>query len=328
MKEINPVRDYKNKKKTPREQISNGVKVFSGKSHPVLAERICQKLGVPLGSLKSKEYKNGCFELIFEQDICQKTVFLVQTSLPDSCNLHKNIWELFQMISFAKNCNAQEIIVVMPYVSYARSDKIYTQGMGINAKLLARLLESSGMTGFIGIDFHSDEFERFFSSKLHHLSAIDLLAGVLEKRNPETTFILPADMGALKKCSILAAKLGMSFGRVEKERISDTEVQVKKITGEFADKDVIIFDDEISTGTTLKTLAKEVERRRAKSITFVVTHGLFVGDVVKNFQDIKKLTEIIVTDTIPISKEIKESLPLRVVSISNLLAERIKKLID
>lgn len=133
-------------------------------------------------------------------------------------------------------------------------------------------------------------------------------------------------MGALKKCSILATKLGMPFGRVEKERISDTEVEIKKIEGEFVDKDVIIFDDEISTGTTLKTLAKEVEKRRAKSITFAVTHGLFVGDVVKNFQDIKKLTEIIVTDTIPISKEIKESLPLRIVSISNLLAEEIKEI--
>ena len=304
------------------------IKIFSGKSHPVLAKRICQKLGVSLSCLKSKEYRNGCFELIFEEDVCQKIVFLVQTSLPDSYTLHKNIWELFQMINFAKNCNAEEIIVIMPYVSYARSDKIYTQGMGISGELLVKLLEHSGMTGFIGIDFHSDKFERFFSSKLYHLSAIDLLAGALEERNPETTFILPADMGALKKCSILATKLGMPFGRVEKERISDTEVEIKKIEGEFADKNVIIFDDEISTGTTLKTLAKEVEGRRAKSITFVVTHGLFVGDVVKNFQDIKKLIEIIVTDTIPISKEIKESLPLKVVSISNLLAEKIKKLID
>jgi len=302
------------------------IKIFSGKSHPILAERICQELGVLLGSLKTKEYKNGCFELIFEKDISQKTVFLVQTSLPNSYNLHKHIWELFEMVNSAKNYNAKKIIVIMPYVSYARSDKIYAQGMGINGELLVRLLERSGMTGFIGIDFHSDKFERFFSSKLYHLSAIDLLAEALKGRIPQNTFILPADMGASKKCSILAGKLGIPFGLVEKERISDTKVEVKKIQGEFIDKDVIIFDDEISTGTTLKTLAKEVEKRRAKSITFVVTHGLFVGDVVKNFQDIKKLREIIITDTIPISKEIKESLPLKVISVSNLLAERIKEI--
>lgn len=302
------------------------IKIFSGKSNLVLAERICQRLGSSVSSLGYKEYKNGCFELFFRENVFKKIVFLIQTSLHDASSLHNHIWELFQMIDVAKNCKAKEIIVIMPYVSYARSDKIYTQGMGINGKLLVKLLECSGMKGFIGIDFHSDKFERFFLSKIHHLSALDLLIEALKERDPETTFILPADMGALKKSSILAATLKMPFGKVEKERISDTEVKIKEIAGEFANKDVIIFDDEISTGATLKTLANEVEKRRAKSITFAVTHGLFVRGAVGNLQNIKKLIEIIVTDTVPIKKEVKESLPLRVLSVDNLLAEKIKEI--
>lgn len=302
------------------------IEIFSGGSHLELAERVCQRLEVRLSFLKRKEYRNGCFELIFEGDVSQKIVFLIQTSLPDSDNLHKHIWELFQMVSFAKNHRAKEIIVVMPYVSYARSDKKYASKMCINAQLLVKILEYSGMTGFIGIDFHSKNFEGFFSSKAYHLSALDLFVKVLKERNLESAFILPGDMGILKNTSILAEKLGIPFGEVEKERISDTEVRIKEIRGEFRDKDVIIFDDEISTGTTLKTLAEEVERGGVKSITFAVTHGLFVGGALRNFQGIEKLEEIIVTDTVPIKKEIGESLPLRIISIDNLLAEKIREI--
>lgn len=302
------------------------IKIFSGESNQALAERICQRLGISLSSLQNKEYKNGCFELILEEDVCRKIVFLIQTSLPNSHSLHKHIWELFQMVNCVKNCNAEEVIIIMPYVSYARSDKTYIQGMGVNGELLVRLLEHSGMTGFIGIDFHSDKFERFFSSRVHHLSALDLFAEALKGRNPESAFLLPADMGALKKSLILSAKLGIPLGRVEKERISDTEVKIKKIVGEFTDKDVVVFDDEIATGATLKTLAKEIEKRGPRSITFVVTHGLFLGNIIKDFQNIKKLKEIIVTDTVPIAKDLKEPLPLKVLSVDNLLAEKIKEI--
>lgn len=304
------------------------LKIFSGKSNAALAEKVCQLIRIPLGSLQCEEYKQGCFEIIFKEDVCQKTVFLIQTSLSDVNNLHRHIWELFQMINSAKNCKAEEIIVVMPYVSYARSDKIYAQGMGINGELLVRLLESSGMTGFIGIDFHSDKFESFFSSKVYHLSALDLLVKELKKENLENALILPADMGAFKKGSILAEKLGVPVGRVEKERISNTEVKIKSISGEFANKDVVIFDDEISTGTTLKTLAGEVERSGAKSIIFAVTHGLFVGNAVENFKEIKNLKRIIVTDTVPVTKDVQEALSLNILSVDGLLAEKIKEICE
>ncbi|MFA5878143.1 MAG: ribose-phosphate diphosphokinase [Candidatus Staskawiczbacteria bacterium] len=301
-----------------------GVKIFSGKSHRELAEKVCEKLGIALSDLKIEEFKNGCFEPILGEDIKGKIVFLFQTSRSDNRDLHKDIWELFQIINAAKSSGAKEVIVIMPYASYARSDKVHAPGMGICAELLIKLLESSGMTGFIGIDFHSGKFEKFFSTEVYQLSALDLLAEALKGINPKISFLLPADMGALKNGSILAEKLGITVGQVEKERISDTEVRIKRITGDFSGKDVIIFDDEISTGATLKTLAKEIEDK-AKSISFAVTHGIFVGDSIKNFQEIKKLKEIISTDTVPASKELRESLPLRVITVAGLLAQKIKE---
>lgn len=302
------------------------INIFSGRSHPQLSREICQQLKIPLSPLAIKEYKNGCFEVIFEQDISNCRVFLVQTSLPDSDHLGRHIWELFEMISFAKSCGALEIIVIMPYISYARSDKTHTGRMGIAAELLVKLLECSGMTGFLGIDFHSERFESFFSCEVYHLSALDLLAKTLKERNLENTLVLAADNAALKKASILAQKLGVGFGVAEKKRISNTEVIIEKIIGDFSQKQVIIFDDEIATGGTLKTLAEEVGKKGAKNIIFAVTHGLFVGDAVKNFKEIKKLTEIILTDTVPIGKQARESLPLTVLPVSGLLAEKIREM--
>lgn len=302
------------------------IKIFSGRSHPQLAKEICQRLGIPLSPLTVKEYSSGCFEVIFEQDISNNIVFIVQTSLPDC--LEKHILELFEMISFAKSCKALQVIAVMPYASYSRSDRAHTEGMGIAAELFAKLLEQSGITGIIGIDFHSERFENFFSCQVYHLSALDLLAKYLKEKNLDNTIVLAPDKGAFKNGSVLAQKLRAPFGKVEKRRISNTEVKIENIIGDFNQKQVIIFDDEIATGGTLKTLGEEVSRKGAKNIIFAVTHGLFAGDAVKNFQNIEKLTEIIVTDTVPIKEQVKESLPLTILSVSNLLAEKIKQICD
>ncbi|MEK7664530.1 MAG: ribose-phosphate diphosphokinase [Patescibacteria group bacterium] len=302
----------------------NEIKIFSGRSQPELAEKVCKKLKISLSKPKIEEFKNCCFEPALGKNIKDNDIFLFQTSRPNN-DLHKDIFELLQMANAAKNSQAKKIIAVMPYVSYARSDKAYSRGMGVASELLAKLLERSGITGFVGIDFHSARFENFFSSKVYQLSAINLLAESLKNTDPKNAFILPADMGAFEKGSILAKKLKMQIGAVEKRRVSDTEVEIKKITGDFINKDIIIFDDEISTGSTLKTLAEKIQKR-AKSISFAVTHGLFVGNAVKNFQEIKKLKQIILTDTVPISEELKKSLPLKIVSVDGLLTEKIKEI--
>lgn len=302
------------------------IKIFSGRSHLQLARDVCQDLNLPLSGLTIKEYGSGCFEVIFDQEVSNNIVFVIQTSLPDSDSLPKHIWELFEMISFAKSCKAAQVIAVMPYVSYSRSDKAHKKGMGVAAELFASLLECSGITGLLGVDFHSEKFESFLSCKVYHLSALDLLVDYLKKKNLENTIVLAPDKGALKKGTILAKSLKLPISKVEKKRISNTEVKIESITGDFNQKQVIIFDDEIATGGTLKVLAEQVSKKGAKSIIFAVTHGLFAGDAVRNFQNLENLTEIIVTDTLPIKEQAKEFLPLTVLSVSNLLAKKIKEI--
>jgi len=192
------------------------LEIFSGTSYSDLGKRICQDLGIKPGFFQRKEYSNSCFELIFQENLYGKIVFLIQTSLAESHKLHEQIWELLQMVNFCRSCGAKEIIAIMPYVSYSRSDKIHTKGMVINAELLVKLLEAAGITGFMRIDFHSSEFVKFFSSKVYHLSALDLLVQALKKNNLDDSFILPADKGVLEKSPILGKKLCLEVGRVEK----------------------------------------------------------------------------------------------------------------
>lgn len=304
------------------------IKIFTGRSHPGLAKKICQNLQVPLSPMEIKEYANGCFEIVLKDNVRKKIVFLIQTSLPDSCYLHRDIWELFQMIDATSKSGAKEAIVVMPYISYARSDKIYTPGMTIAAELLVRLLETSGMRRFIGIDFHSMEFERFFSSKtrVYHLTALPLITRYLKNRNLKDTILLPGDQAAFKRTALLAEKLNLLPGSVTKKRISDAQVKIERIRGEIAKKDVIIFDDEISTGSTVRTLGEEVKRLGARSLTVAVTHGPFVKRAIGNLQELKILKEVIVTDTVPISMDAKKSLPLKVLSVAGLLAKIIREI--
>jgi len=293
------------------------MKIYSGQSCLLLAEKVCQELNVPLSYFKKEEYKNGCFELIFDRNLKGEDIYLFQTSIPDSWQLHRDIWELLQMINFAQKNQASKITVVMPYVSYARSDKSYEKGVAITAKLFVKLLEKAGLTDFIGVDLHSEKFKKFFSTRFYDLSALNLLAEELK----DIEFLLPADMGAFKKGTILAEKLKIPFGRVEKKRISDTKVQFEKIEGDFENKDIVVFDDEISTGGTLKILSEKL--KKAKSLTFAVTHGLFIGNAINNFKEIINLKKIIVTDSVPLSEEAKKSLPVKIISLNKLLAQKI-----
>lgn len=304
------------------------MKVFSGKSYPELAEEICRRLGISLSPLTIEEYANGCFEVILKDDVRNKMVFLIQTSVSDLCWLHENLWELLQMIGAALKSGAKDIIVVMPYVSYARSDKMYTSGMTITGEMLVRLLEKVGMRRFIGVDFHSKKFEEFFSktTKLYHLSALPLIAEHLKKRIPESIILLPGDEGALRNASILSKKLNIPLGIVKKKRISDTEVKIEELSGEFSGRDVIVLDDEISAGTTIKTLGKELESRDIKSLSVAITHGVFVREAIENLQKLETLKEVIVTDTVPIPTIIRQALPLKVLSITRLLTRTIREI--
>ncbi|MFH1643535.1 MAG: ribose-phosphate diphosphokinase, partial [Patescibacteria group bacterium] len=304
------------------------LEIFYGRSYPDLTERICSRLKIKASTLTIKSYKNGCVELALDgQKNRKNSIVIVQTS--DALNLSDDIWELLLMVRTAKELGYQKIIVVMPYLSYARSDKPSLPGMIITGKFLMELLNFAGANYFIGIDLHSKKFESTFPTKMKliHLSALEVLAKQLENENVKNVLLLPADEGALEKANRFGKLLNIDdIGNVVKKRINDNKVKLKITKCNPKDKHIIVIDDEISTGTTMGTLIKKLTRLGAKSVTIVATHGLFVGNAIENLKQ-SILKKIIVTDTIPITEETLRLLPIEVVAVDELLANAICELI-
>ena len=307
------------------------LKIFAGSSCKELGEAVGDKLGIKLSPTKIYHYQTGCFEVALEDNVRGCKVFLLQSSLPNENALHRHIWELFQMINAAKKASAKEITVVIPYLSYARSDKKWRSRMSIAGKLFAAMLEKAGMDRIIGIDFHSPEFQGFFDTDtiVDHLPTLPLLAQYLREKSfsPKKTLILPGDGGFYEEAKELGARLSLPVGSVIKKRVDSNTVRIEEIDGKVKGKNVIIADDEICTAGTTSTLSQKVHRLGATSIIIVTTHGLFQGKAIPRLQH-PWITEIIVTDTIPLSQEKlrKTGLPIKVVSIVPLLATAIREI--
>jgi ribose-phosphate pyrophosphokinase len=239
------------------------------------------------------------------------------------------------MIAAAVKASAKEVTVVMPYLSYACSDKKWRGRMPIAGKLFgAELLEEAGMDRMVGIEFHSPEFEGFYGgrTKVDHLRTLPIIAHYLQQKNisQKKALILPGDEGFHKRAEELGRRLGLSVGSVEKTRIGADKVVIQAIKGEVKGREIIIFDDEICTATTVGELAKRLQEDGAKSVLIAATHGLFQGKAIENL-NLPLIEEIIITDTVPLSNPdqagyLPEKLPLKVISVAPLLAAAIKEI--
>lgn len=305
------------------------LRIFSGSSHPQLAKEICKILGVPLSLTETYHYRTGCFEIGLNDNVRGCHVFLIQTSLPDENLLHRHLWELFLMINAAKKASAAEITVVMPYISYARSDKKWRGRMPIAGKLLSSFLEKAGMDRMVTIDLHSAQIEGFFDTEtiVDHLRALPLIANHLMHKglNQKNALLLPGDEGFHKRAEDLGNRLGIPVGSVEKIRLADERVKIQAIKGKLRGKRIIIVDDEICTAGTVREIVEKSSKLGAKSIIVAATHGLFQGKAIENLTH-PLIKEILVTDTIPIGEEIQNKLPLTIISVAPLLGSAIREI--
>jgi ribose-phosphate pyrophosphokinase len=307
------------------------LKIFTGSSYPELAEGICDNLGVALSPTQVNHYNNGCFEVILGDNVRGCSVFLIQTSLPNSHLLHYHLFELEQMINAAHKSSAREVTVVMPHFSYARSDRKWTGRMPIVVTLLAEHFKTAGMKRMLGMDFHSPQVESAFSTLtvVDHLEAFPLFVRYLRNKRlaKEKSIILPGDEGFHKKAERLGQCLGIKVGSVEKTRLDAERVKIGAIHGRLKGKHVIVYDDEILTAGTMAEIIRRIERKGALGVIIVATHALFQGRAIENLAS-PVIEEIVVTDTVPISPEAREKLPLTVISVAPLLAKAIREIYE
>lgn len=306
--------------------MKNDLKVFSGNSNPNLSREICQWLGITPSRLEIARFSNDNLFVQIKENVRERDVFVIQsfTQPVSDC-----IMELMIICDALRSASARRITAVIPYYSYARSDKKDAPRISITGRLIADLLHSAGANRVLTMDLHADSVHGFFSIPVDHLTAIPLisdyfrqasgLAGDLKK-----TVAVATDAGGAKRVGRFASRLNIPLAIIDKRRISDTDVKQGLVVGDVKNRNAIVFDDEISTGGTIVSTINTLKDAGVRKIHVAATHAVLCGTAVDRLK--KSATgKVVVTNTVDVPPE-KKFPQLEVLSVAGLLAEAIKRI--
>ena len=296
--------------------------IFSGRSHPDLAQSVCAHLEMPLGQCDIFEFSNENTFVQIKENVRGRDVFLIQ-SLCSPVNT--NIMELLIMIDAFRRASAGRITAVMPYYAYGRSDKKDQPRVPITARLLANLIETAGADRILTLDLHAGQIQGFFNVPMDELTALYIVCRYFQDRDMSNVTVLATDVGAEKRARNVARMLGTDLAIVNKERIGNQEkVVAQTLIGEVEGREVLIVDDEIDTGGTVLASMGIALERGAKSVSVACIHGILSGNAVERLCN-SDIEELVCTDTIPMPPE-KLHPKMTVLPIAPLLGEAISRI--
>jgi ribose-phosphate pyrophosphokinase len=299
--------------------------VFSGRSHPDLAQRISKQLGVELGEIELETFANGETYCRYGESIRGADVFLVQTG---SRPVDEHLMELFLMIQAAKLASAKRITAVMPLYPYARQDRKAKPREPISARFIADALQLAGADRVLTMDLHAGQIQGFFTIPVDHMTALPLFARHfrdLGLTGADVVSVSP-DAGRAKMAVRFAEMIEAEFAIIHKTRPSRDVAEVTEVTGRVRGKTAILGDDVIMTGGTLLANVKALQAHGVTDVWVFATHGLFCGGALERFVD-ADIRGIVVTDTVPIDP-LRRPENLTVLPVSGLLAETIMNVFE
>lgn len=293
------------------------VKLFTGESTTYLSEKIATSYGQELSKQTTIRFKDGEYEPCFEESIRGDDVFIIQSTFPPADNL----MELLLMIDAAKRASAKRIVAVIPYFGWARQDRKVKPRVPIGAKLVANLLQAAGVTRIMTMDLHADQIQGFFDVPVDHLYSSYLFLEKLQGMDVDNLVMATPDVGGTRRANAYAKALNVDLAICYKQRKVANQVDSMTVIGDVEGKDVVLVDDIIDTGGTLCKAADMMMESGAKSVRACITHPLLSGNAHENLLK-SRLTELIVTDTIPLREE---NAKITVLSVADLFADVIRK---
>jgi ribose-phosphate pyrophosphokinase len=297
-------------------------KIFSGTANPPLAEAICKHLNVPLGKALLGRFSDG--EIYFQilENVRGADVFVVQ---PCSYPVDNHLFELLLMIDAFKRASAWRITAVLPYYCYARQDRKDKPRVPISAKLVADLLETAGASRALTLDLHAPQIQGYFDVPVEHLYGSQVLVDYFRhKKLPKLTVVSP-DAGGVERARAFAKKLDAPLAIVDKRRVDLDVTEVMNLIGDVKGRNTLIVDDIIDTAGTLVKTADALIREGATQVYAACTHAIFSGPAVDRLEG-SKITEVVATDSVPLSEAAKKMKNLRILSVADLLARGIRSI--
>lgn len=301
-------------------RMSAGAKIFSCAESQTLAQGIAASFGVALGALRLEKFSDGEIQPVFEETVRGCDVFLIQSTPPPA----ENLLELLLAIDAAKRASARQIIAVMPYFGYARQDRKDKPRVSIAAKLVANLLSAAGATRIMTLDLHADQIQGFFDMPVDHLYSSSIFAPHIQHLKLTDVVVASPDIGGSKRANAYAKFLGCEMAILYKQRSKANQIDHMTLIGDVEGRHVILIDDLIDTAGTLTKAAEIMHNHGAKSVRAFCTHAVLSGPAYERISK-SHLTELVVTDTLPLSQPHEK---IKVLSVAPLFAEVMHRLLN
>ena len=299
------------------------LKIFSGRANPDLSQRICEYLGIPPGRISMGNFPDGEISCKVDEDVRGRDVFLVQPTCPP---VNDHLMELLIMIESCKRASAERVTAVMPYYGYARQDRKDEGRVPITAKLVANIITRAGADRVLTMDLHAPQIQGFFDVPVDHLYAAPVLHAYFKGLGfpEEDVVVVSPDEGSIKRTLGHAERLGGRLAIVDKRRTGAETRQANIIGYPVEGKIALMFDDMISTGSSICGAAYRLAEAGTKKIFVGVTHGVLCGPAIERLRS-APIDRVIITDSIPLTPD--KAIPkIEVKSVAPLLGEAIKRI--
>ena len=297
--------------------------LVSGTSNPSLSNQISDFLDVPLVDPQIRRFANGEIFCEIEKNVRGADVFLIQTL---HAPINDNLMELLIMIDALKRASADSITAVVPHYGYARQDRKASPRTPISAKLVADLLTVAGATRVITMDLHAGQIQGFFDIPFDNIFASPVMLDYIKSHiSIENLTLVSPDAGGVERVRWYAKRLERDIAMIDKRRTAPNIAKAMNIVGDVDGRDVVIIDDMIDTAGTLVEAAKTLKENGARKIYAMATHGLFSGPAAVRIKECEELGAVIVTDTLPLSEEMKQVDKVHVLSTAEILSKAIHR---
>ena len=299
--------------------------LFTGNANPALAQEIATHLGVELGKARVGRFSDGEVDCEIHQNVRARDIFVVQ---PTSAPTNENLMELCIMVDALKRASSRRITAVIPYFGYARQDRRpRSTRVPISAKVVANMLEAVGVERLLTMDLHADQIQGFFNIPVDNIYASPVLLSDLQSKRYDDLVVVSPDVGGVVRARALAKQLGCDLAIIDKRRPKANVSEVMHVIGEIEGRTCVIMDDMTDTAGTLVKASEVLKERGAKRVFAYCTHAVFSGPALERIKN-SQLDEVVITNTIAQSAEVKNCPKVRQLSVAFLFAETIRRISD